>query len=103
MKIFVIVALGAVCASASGLPIPTPTLQDFEYTVNSQFTGFNPSGATISLFNSSVLLYGTPTGSNPAKLEMINVSNADVCFSTTCPSSTPLYPQPNFVLNVGEL
>ena len=29
-------------------------------------------------------------------------TSADVCYSTTCPSSTGAYPQPNFVFNIGS-
>ena len=108
MKLFVKIAataLGVVNAlSASNLPVPTPVLQDFEYTSNSTFTGYSPGGATVSLFNTFLLLYGTPIGLGSArKLELIDVSNADVCYSTSCPSTTALYPQPNYVLNVGQL
>ena len=102
---FGMVALaGAATLAAAGLPVPTATLQDFEYTTNPAILSYSPGGAPVSLFTSFILLYGTPTGGGgPRKLELIDVANADACFSTTCPSTTTAYPQPNYVLTVGEL
>jgi hypothetical protein len=95
---------GVVSAAAAGLPVPTATLQDFEYTTNPAILSYSPGGAPVSLFTSFILLYGTPAGGGgPRKLELIDVANADACFSTTCPSTTTAYPQPNYVLTVGEL
>lgn len=95
----------AAASSASSLPPPTPEVKDFEYTSTPTFTGYNPTTATVSLFTSSLLLYGTPTspGGMPRKLELFDIVNADVCYSTTCPSTTTLYPQPNYVLAVGGI
>jgi hypothetical protein len=76
---------------------------DFEYTTSPTFTSYSPAGASVTLFNSFLLLYGSPIGSSPAKLELIDVASADVCYSSSCPSTTPLYPSPNYVLNVGQL
>lgn len=96
--------VGVASMAAAGLPLPTPTLQDFEYTTNPAILSYSPGGAPVSLFSSFILLYGTPTGGGgPRKLELIDVANADACFSTTCPSTTTAYPQPNYVLTVGEL
>lgn len=95
---------GAVSLAAAGLPVPTPTLQDFEYTAGPAILTYSPGGSPVSLFTPFILLYGTPAGGGgPRKLELIDVANADACFSTTCPSTTAAYPQPNYVLNVGEL
>ena len=102
LRVLALLALAG-AAAASGLPPLNPSLGDFEFTVSPNFTSYDPPGATASLFNSFILLYGTPLGSLPAKLELIDVVSADVCYSTTCPSTTPAYPQPNFVLNVGQL
>jgi hypothetical protein len=90
---------------ASKLPPLTPEVKDFEYTSTPKFTSFSPAGATVSLFNDSLLLYGSPAtlGGMPRELELFDVINADVCYSTTCPSTTPLYPQPNYVLSVGNI
>ena len=93
----------AAVAAASGLPPTTPSL-DFTYTTNSTYLGYNPGGADVSLFNSFLILYGTPSGGgSPSKLEMINESSADWCYGTTCPSSTTNYPAPNYVFPIGSL
>jgi hypothetical protein len=89
----------ATVAAASGLPPFNPAL-DFEYSSTTSFTGYAPAGATIDMFLSDLLLYGSPLAISPAKLELFNILNADVCY---CDNETPLYPAPNHVVSLGTL
>jgi hypothetical protein len=89
---------------ASGLPVLTPNPWDLTYGSNDIFTGFAPAGAVVNPVNPSVWLYGTPApGGAQRVLEFDPFTSADVCYSTSCPSTTPLYPQPNFVFNIGSI
>jgi hypothetical protein len=93
----------AAVATASGLPPTTPTL-DFTYATTPDYLSYSPGGANVSLFNSFLILYGTPSGGgSPSKLEMIDEGSADWCYGATCPSSTTNYPAPNYVFPVGSL
>jgi hypothetical protein len=102
IRVFMPLVLTA-AAAGSGLPPLNSQLGDFEYDSNPTFTGFSPGTATVSMFLPFLLLYGSPVGSMPAKLELIDLASADVCYSLTCPATTPLYPQPNFTLTIGQL
>lgn len=103
IRAFLPLVLTAV-AAGSGLPPLTSQLGGFEYTSTPTFTGYSPVSATVSLFSGFILLYGSPTGSMPAKLELFDLLNAGpICYSLTCPATTPLYPQPNFTLSIGQL
>jgi hypothetical protein len=58
----------------------------------------------VNPVNPSITLYGTPAPAGAqGVLEFDPFTSADVCYSTTCPSMTPLYPQPNFVFNIGSI
>jgi hypothetical protein len=58
----------------------------------------------VDLNASGVLLYGTAApGGAERVIELQPYGSADVCYSTTCPSTTLLYPQPNFVLTLGGI
>ncbi len=100
----ILIATGfAAACFGTNLPVPTSAAKDFEYTSTPAFTGYTPAGATVSLFNNFILLYGSPLGANPRKVELFDIINADVCYSTACPSTTTLYPQPNYVLSLGSI
>jgi hypothetical protein len=89
---------------ASGLPALNSNLWDLTYGSNDTFTGFAPPGAVVNPLNPSVTLYGTPAAGGAQRvLEFIPFTSADVCYSTSCPSSTPLYPQPNFTFTIGSI
>lgn len=84
----------------AGLPPLNSNLWDLTYGSNDIFTDFSPAGAVVSSpLNNFVILYGTPaSGGAQRLLEFLPFISADVCYSTSCPSSTPLYPEPNFRL-----
>jgi hypothetical protein len=103
MRYVLFVLLLPLTAVASGLPPTTSEVKDFEYSSNPTITGYSPGTATVSLFSSFILLYGAPTGATARELEFFDILNADVCYSTTCPSMTPLYPLPNDVLTPGSI
>jgi hypothetical protein len=87
---------------ASSLPALTPNPWDLTYGSNDIFTGFAPAGAVTSPPGDFIVLYGTPApGGAQRVLEFDPFISADVCYSTSCPSMTPLYPQPNFLFNIG--
>lgn len=100
--------LGSVMFAASlfaaGLPPLTSDPWDLTYGSTDTFTGFAPAGAVVSFPNPSVMLYGTAAaGGAQRAVELNPFTSADVCYSTTCPSTTTLYPQPNFVFNIGGI
>src|SRR5438270_2076857 len=96
--------VSAVDLFASGLPVLTPNPCDLTYGSNDIFTGFAPAGAVVNPVDPSITLYGTPAPSGAQRvLEFDPFTSADVCYSTSCPSMTPLYPQPNFVFNIGPI
>jgi len=88
----------------AGLPPLTSNLWDLTYGSNDIFTGFSPASAVVSSpLNQFILLYGTPAPAGAERvLEFDQFTSADVCYSTACPSETPLYPEPNFVFNIGS-
>lgn len=88
----------------AGLPPLNSNLWDLTYGSNDLFTGFSPGSAVVSSpLNEFILLYGTPAPSGAERvLEFDQFTSADVCYSTSCPSSTPLYPEPNFAFNIGS-
>jgi len=87
----------------SGLPALNSNLWDLTYGTTDSFTGFSPVSAVVNPVNPEVTLYGTPAlGGAQRVLELLPFTSADVCYSTSCPSSTALYPQPNFVFNIGS-
>ena len=89
--------------AGAGLPALTSNLWDLTYGTTDSFTGFSPAGAVVNPINPEVTLYGTPTASGAQRvLEFLPFTSADVCYSTSCPSTTAVYPQPNFVFNIGS-
>ena len=89
---------------AAGLPPLTSDPWDLTYGSTDIFTGFGPAGAVVNPVNPSVTLYGTAApGGAQRVLEFNPFTSADVCYSTICPSTTPLYAQPNFVFNIGGI
>jgi hypothetical protein len=99
-------AAAFVCATAlsgSSLPALTPQLWDLTYGSNDTFTSTTGGTGATLLAGNTVLLYGTATSASGQRvLEFDPFTSADVCYSTTCPSSTGQYPQPNFVFNIGS-
>jgi hypothetical protein len=94
----------AVGLFADGLPLLNSNPWDLTYGSTDTFTGFAPVGAVVNPLNPSVVLYGTAApGGAQRVLELNPFTSADVCYSTTCPSTTPLYAQPNFVFNIGGI
>lgn len=89
---------------ADGLPVPNSNPWDLTYGSNNTFTGFAPASAVVNPINPSVTLYGAaaPVGAQRV-LEFLPFTSADVCYSTSCPSTTPLYSQPNFVFTIGSM
>lgn len=88
----------------AGLPPLNSNLWDLTYGSNDILTGFSPAGAVVSSpLDEFILLYGTPAPAGAQRvLEFDPFTSADVCYSTSCPSTTPLYPEPNFVFNIGD-
>ena len=87
---------------AGALPPLTSNPWDLTYGSNDTFTGVSPAGAMVDLSIPGVMLYGTAaSGGAQRVIEFNSFTSADVCYSTTCPSTTGAYPQPNFVFNIG--
>jgi hypothetical protein len=95
--------VSATALFGGSLPALTPQPWDLTYGSNDTFSSaIGGTGVTL-LGGNAVLLYGTPTSpSGQRVLEFAPFTSADVCYSTTCPSSTGAYPQPNFVFNIGS-
>lgn len=84
------------------LPPLTSQPWDLTYGSNDTFTSTTGGTGATLLAGNAVLLYGTATSASGQRvLEFDPFTSADVCYSTTCPSSTADYPQPNFVFNIG--
>ena len=89
---------------ADGLPVPNLNPWDLTYGSNDTFTGFAPANAVVNPIDPSVTLYGTAApGGAQRVLEFLPFTSADVCYSTSCPSTTQLYSQPNFVFTIGSM
>src|ERR1022692_853841 len=88
---------------ASGLPTLTANPWDLTYGSNDTFTGFAPGGAVVNSSIPGVVLYGTAaSGGAQRVIEFLPFTSADVCYSSSCPSTTALHPQPNFVFTIGS-
>jgi hypothetical protein len=89
---------------ANGLPGLTSDPWDLTYGSNDTFTGWSPGGAVVNSSTPGVLLYGTAAPSGAQRvIEFNSFTSADVCYSTSCPSTTAAYPSPNFVFTVGTI
>ena len=91
------------CSVRKHPPPLTPQLWDLTYGSNDTFT--STTGGTVSCPWQSTLSCCKEPRSRPADNVCSNLApftSADVCYSTTCPSSTGAYPQPIFVFNIGS-
>lgn len=89
---------------ASGLPALTSNPWDLTYGSNDTFTAFSPGSATVNSSTPGIILFGTaaPSGAQQV-VELDSYTSADVCYSTTCPSTSSAYPSPNLELNLGPM